>query len=330
MNRLRGELIAGPTLRDIQALGLDGRRVDIATAFYSARALDSLNISAAKVNLFCRVDLTSIDEWCGGHVAPDALLNKMETLTDTGAKVSLFGHAKAHAKAYVGSKGALVGSANLTLRGFGAGCEIVVHTRGAAEVELVRKALSRYQRQLTEIDIDELREYVRKNSNVVKKCQKNRPKAEDRLPNVPRDKISAALGSYDLFLKWLDRQIEDSARETLDRANGKGNLQGHIHRNFYGLRQFFLAYPELQVQFSKQDSNTYKLSKDPVTERLVAEFVKNHAANEDDFDLSIWMTYLPRECGGRAGKHGGTIGNLNRMLPLVAKYLQGLRLQRRA
>src|SRR4051812_14658082 len=124
-----GSVILGPTLRDVQALGLHGRRVDLATAFYTARALDSLDISAKEVRVLCRVDLQSIDEWSRGYIAPDALLKKIDALTAAGSNVTLFANAQAHAKAYVGSLGALVGSANLTLRGFGGGLEIVVSAR---------------------------------------------------------------------------------------------------------------------------------------------------------------------------------------------------------
>lgn len=329
MQNMKGQVIVGPTLHDIQALGLHGRSVDIATAFYTRRALESLSISAKQIRLLFRIDLEDIEEWCGGYVAPDALLAKIDSLVAAGAKVDLFGHPEAHVKAYIGNKGALIGSANLTVRGFGGGREMVLLSRGRVGAELVRASLSIYQERLTEINIEELREYVRKNLGVVRKRQQKRQKVADRLPDIPRDKISTSLGSYKSFLIWLKKQSGDGAQETLDRANGKSNLQGHIHRNFYGLRQFFLAYPELQARFANSDASTYKLSKEPTTETQMKAFVRNHAADEDDFSLSTWKTYLPQECGGRAAKHGGTIGNLNRMLPLVAQFLEVRRPRKR-
>lgn len=323
MHTLKGRVITGPTLRNIQSLGLDGQTVDIATAFYTRRALESLTITARKVRLLCRIDLARIDEWCSGYVAPDALLDKMKALREMGAEVSLFGHHEAHVKAYTGSKGALVGSANLTLRGFGGGLEMVVHTISRSGVDLVRASLSQYQQRLTKISIEDLAQYVRKNLKTVQDAQKKaRTNVENKLPDVPRDRILNGFGSYQSFLVWLKKRPGEGARVILARANGQGNLQGHIHRNFYGLRQYFLTYPEFQVPFSKQDATTYKLSKDVETEALIKEFVESHATDEDDFKLEIWKTYLPQECGGRAEKHGGTIGNLNRMLPLVAQYLE--------
>jgi len=123
-------------------------------------------------------------------------------------------------------------------------------------------------------------------------------------------------------LEWLARQKSAAAAEILARAKGKGNLQGHIHRNFYGLRQYLMARPEEMERFANEDSSFYRLSGDAATEKRLKDFVTHQASNEHDFSLDIWKTYLPEECGGRAGKHGGTIGNLNRMLPLVAKYLR--------
>lgn len=315
-------MIVGPTLRDVQNIGLDGPQVDIATAFYSRRALDSLRINARRVRFLCRLDLTRTDEWRAGYIAPDALLAKIDALRDAGSVVTLCASARAHAKAYAGRVGAMTGSANLTLRGFGGGYELVVRGSGDEAVLAVRAALNRYERKLLPVDIENLREYVTTNLRSVQASLRRRPPLEDRLPSVPRDGLSARLGSYESFKGWLGKQVENGARIILNRANGQANLQGHIHRNFFGLRQFFLAYPETLTRFAREDPDRYKLSRDPNTERAIADFVSRFAVDEDDFSLHTWKTYLPRECGGRAGRHGGTIGNLNYMLPLVARYLE--------
>jgi hypothetical protein len=332
MKNLKGQVIVGPTLRQVQTLGLDGASVDIATAFYTRRALDSLTITAKHARLLFRVDLANTRDWVRGYVAPDALLAKIDALLAKNIRIDLFGHPKAHVKAYVGSRGALVGSANLTLRGLGGGLELAVRARDTNGVKLVRDALTNYQKRLDKIELDDLRDFVTTNLKTVKAEQKkwrqeHQEDDEDRLPNVARDQIAGAMGSYPSFLAWLGKRKTAAAKETFDRANGKSHLQGHIHRNYYGLRQFFLAFPELQVLFSKGDEDTYKLSKDAAMEALLKEFVLQHAADEEDFSLDRWKTYLPIECGGRAERHGGTIGNLNRMLPLVAKYLEHLQKQ---
>lgn len=88
------------------------------------------------------------------------------------------------------------------------------------------------------------------------------------------------------------------------------------------MRQLFLADPDARDRFEVESPDLYKLSRDPQMESRIARFVKENAVDETDFRLDVWKTYLPVECGGRAGKHGSTIGNLNRMLPLVARYLR--------
>lgn len=331
MKNLKGQAIVGPTLRQVQALGLDGPQVDIATAFYSRRALNSLAIKANRVRLLFRVDLERTREWERGYVAPDALLDKIDALIADGVKVDLFGHPKAHVKAYVGSKGALVGSANLTLRGLGGGLEMAVRTRDAAGAKLVRDSLSVYQQRLSTIELDALRDFVSKHLKAVRAAQattKRDEEDEDRLPDVPRDQAAGALGSYAAFLTWLGTQAGDAAKVILDRAEGQSQLQGHIRNNFYGLRQFFLAYPEFQASISGKNAAEYRLFGDAQTEANLKDVVLKHATDEQDFRIETWKSYLPAECGGRVPKRGGTIGNLNRMLPLVAKYLEHL--QKRA
>jgi hypothetical protein len=81
------------------------------------------------------------------------------------------------------------------------------------------------------------------------------------------------------------------------------------------------VFPETLQSFRRTDPDSYKLSKDPAMEDMLKSFVHDFAVDEASFVLERWRTYLPIECGGRAGRHGGTIGNLNYMLPLVAAYL---------
>jgi hypothetical protein len=198
----------------------------------------------------------------------------------------------------------------------------MVHASSNPEnIRDVRAGLETYARTMEPLTLDELEAYTAKHGDLVREYKKTHKNSQHR------DKVSAPtarprrLGDYEDFLRWLDRQSGEAAREIHARARGKANLQGHIDRNFFGLRQFLLAYPECLERFRKENPDTYKLSKDAKTERAMANFVRKHAADEAHFPVNTWKTYLPQECGGRAAKHGGTIGNLNRMLPLVAHYL---------
>lgn len=320
------ELILGPIFTDLFRVGLGGGHVRLMTAFYSGRALSSLNVEARELTFACRLDLSSIDDWGNGYVAPDRLLQFLTRLSSEGKIVHLYASPTAHAKLYVGTKGAMVGSANLTLTGFGGGDEVVSLFTDRKKVTAAHDLAESYARLLAPIPLDQLADYVRQNRAAAER-RKGKRSGLDRLPRTKRSGRKH-LGDYEDFLTWLKRRRSPGAAEIWARANGKSNLSGHIHRNFFGLRQFLITYPQIQSSMRRESPEHYKLSRDAVMEGRIAEFVAAHAADEDEFLVDTWRTYLPIECGGRAGRHGGTIGNLNFMLPLVASYLDQLQLKR--
>ncbi len=313
-------IIVGPVLQHLQMIGLNRGAITLATAFYSSRALTSLAVNAESVTIICRLDLNSTEEWKRGLVAPDALLSFLQAQQQRGASTLLYAAPTAHAKLYVGSRAALIGSANLTIRGFGGGDEILYRLRGRQALKETGRALCEYRSAPKMIEIDVLQEYVERNERRVRRAKARNKYKSDQLPQSNRSTRSH-LGSYDDFLNWLDDVPNSGASEIRERALGKHNLQGHINRNFFGLRQFFLVYPENFNRMKGADPDTYKLSKDVEMENHLSEFVNQFAADEVDFVLERWKTYLPVECGGRAQRHVGTIGNLNYMLPLVAAYM---------
>lgn len=313
--------IVGPILRDLLALRWDGECSVVATAFYSSRALQSLTVSSDRLQVLCRLDRDDPREWAHGMIAPDTLLERLRSFEDNGTEVELRVHRSAHAKVYWSERGVMVGSANLTLQGFGGAWEMLHVSNAPEDVGNARASLKMYARTLETFSLDDLAAYVLKYNSFVRhyarrhSSKRHRDRVSTPMERPPR------LGDYEGFLKWLSRQAGGGASEILDRARGKSNLSGHIHRNFFGLRQFFIAYPERFGYFKDADASTYKLSKDASAEQDIADYVSRHAADENEFKLDAWKTYLPKECGGRAAKHGGTIGNLNRMLPLVARFL---------
>ena len=312
-----GSTIVGPVLPHLTGIGLGGNTITLATAFYSRRALSYLKPTARCIRFMCRLSLDSTREWELGCIDPHALLDFADAQIERGCDFRLWGAEKAHAKVYVGQMAALIGSANLTLAGFGGGHEILELVRSKANVRRLNDALDQYAKGLSIISVDELRDYVERNRSKIAK--RKILVADDRIPLSGSGQLS--VGDYEDFKTWLGHESRSSAAEVLARAEGKHNLSGHINRNFYGLRQFFISFPEQIESFVREDPDQYKLTKDPETESKISDFVAKHAVDEGDFSLDRWRTYLPVECGGRAKKHGGTIGNLNFMLPLVAKYL---------
>ncbi len=319
--------VEGPTLPVLRSVGLASPRVHVLTAFYSATALRWLQneLTASDVTLAVRLDLQNPMEWLLGWVNPEALLQFITVLGARGATVRLFSSPAAHAKMYIGDDAVIVGSSNLTLHGFGAGPEII-SIADQSHVRLARQTARDYLQRLHDTPLAELQAHVDKYAEAARQARQRRRRRggidEDTLPRVRVQGPRRVAGDYKTFLEWLRRQGFPAAAETLARAEGKGQLSGHIHRNFYGLRQYLMARPDEMDRFAAEDPDAYRLSVDAATEASLADFVSQHATDEADFVLEIWKTYLPEECGGRAEKHGGTIGNLNRMLPLVARYLR--------
>lgn len=318
------KLIVGPILKDVEMVGLNGREAFISTAFYTKGPMGQLRINSEKLTLAVRLDFDSLADWVAGSIDPVALLEMAKSNLEKGSEVRLYVAKSAHAKMYIGEHSALIGSANLTSRGFsGIGDEVMLSVSFREQSRRsIDMGVKRYIGGMTLISIEDLAKFIEKNEQLVKKQIKRKLlSSEIRVEKILDSQRPLRLGSYRDFLKWLENRTSVAANEILERANGKNNLSGHIYRNYYGLRQYLIYSPLKQEIFRQQSEDIYKLSYDADTENDIARFVRNFATDEADFTLNTWKTYLPEECGGRAGKHGGTIGNLNRMLPLVAKYL---------
>lgn len=321
---MKPSALVGPILGDIESAGISGNHFILATAFYTAAPLQKIRMGAKKVTLAVRLDCANLTDWIRGRIDPPALLQTASRWAGLGSDVELYVGKDAHAKIYKGEHYALIGSANFTSRGLcGFGHEVMWRIPMFGEDRRGLDAgIKRYLGGLELMRLQDLEQFIDENASFVEEMRENEPQSEESRPGKLVDaQRPVRLGSYSNFLNWLKTQSTDAARETLARANGKGNLSGHIYRNYYGIRQYLIYSPERQDRFRKESEDDYRLSLDAITEADIAQFVMKHATDEDDFVLETWKTYLPLECGGRAGKHGGTIGNLNRMLPLVAKYL---------
>jgi hypothetical protein len=303
-------------------IGCEGERVALASGYYTNLPLRWVaeRIQAVRVDLLVRLDSETPGAWASGSIDPASLLRCCLVLVGRGVDLHLFVDPQAHAKFYVGPQGTISGSANLTTRGFGGGLEMVSLIQTSQDEW---EAVDTYAGLMTPYTIEELDTFVRRYRRRVGLLRRGiRRRPEEHVAPVRPEFPQTVVGTYQDFLVWARGQGSAAAGEIVDRAEGKSNLQGHIDRNFHGLRQLFIAYPDLVPHFELIDPDAYSLAKDPATERRIATFVSQHATDESGFSLSIWKTYLPVECGGRAGKHGGTIGNLNRMLPLIARYLR--------
>lgn len=320
--------VVGPTVRDLAAVDFGGARSIVATAFYSRAALNRVPLRSSRIDLAVRLDLNSADEWKRGLIDPQALAAFIDAHEAAGRTVNLCVHPIAHAKVYVGRKQFLIGSANLTTRGFsGVGHEILWIESNTTRHAQIIKAMEEYCRAFSPLSRSSLEAYIRNNLRSVEAFRKTARRAFDRTDEDRVESLSpraSRYGEYEAFRAWLATRPEAAAKEVWLRAAGKGGLSGHIRANFFGLRQWMLFNPDIQRFGVAVQADTYKFSRDSSREALLRSFVEKNASDEPGFSLDIWKSYLPVESGGRARNHGGTIGNINRMLPLVARYLDEL------
>lgn len=312
------DAIVGPMLADVLALS-SGRTFVLASAFYSEARLDATTISAGSADFMVRLNLKSIDDWVARAIAPDALLKLWERHNDV--DLNVYCGPGAHAKIYVGDDAFCVGSANFTVRGLaGTTDEILWRERDPSARKKMLRALKEYKSGLHPLTREELKDYVDRNLAIVKKLQlQSKRSMEDSLP--PQLHRPVRTGNYDEFLLWLSAQKSGAANEILSRANGKGQLSGHVRMNFYGIRQFLIAHPTHRKDLQSASPDGYRLCNDAPMEHAMKRFVEMEAADEGGLVLDTWRTYLPARSGGKPKSGGGTSGNLNRMMPLLANYL---------
>lgn len=321
--RDRSKAIVGPLVSDIASIG--GADVTLATAFYTSGALGALNIKAKRLRLLMRLDLQSVTDWAMGSLDPIALRGFILRHEQTCEEVSLLVSPTAHAKIYNGQLGYLIGSANLSTRALsGSAAEILWFENDDSRKQHMNAAVENYAQKFIPCSLTKLDAYIANNEAKAKELANRIPQElfsedEDRLPTAivrpPR------LGDYETFLTWLSKHPSPAAAEVLARAYGKSNLSGHIRQAFFGIRQFFLGSPDVMLSFTKVDPDSYSFSGDGLTASKLGVFVIRHARDEGPFAPKKWQTYLPKSAGGKQITGGATSGNLNRMLPLVARYL---------
>ena len=312
-------------MKDLAAIDFGGARSLVATAFYSRAALRRMPLTSTIIDMAVRLDLSSADEWKRGLIDPQALAAFIDAHEAANRTVNLHVHPIAHAKVYVGRKQFLIGSANLTTRGFsGLGHEILWMENKSDRYNELIGAMKEYLESFSKISRSDLDAYISKHLPSVKAFRRKRREEFEKSDENRVERLSPRAmkyGAYENFRAWLDTRPEAAAKEISLRAAGKNNLSGHIRANFFGLRQWMLFDPDIQTFGLKVDADTYKFSNDAAHEMLLRDFVQANASDEPGFSLDTWRSYLPVESGGTAGNHGGTIGNINRMLPLVAQYL---------
>lgn len=314
--------IIKPVVPDPNALKTvvkDCSSITVFSPFYTAGGLFLFesalneNISIKEINFNCR--LTKHD-WIQGSIDPEALLRMCRKLNSQ-IRLNIACNDMLHAKAYYSEKMGLVGSANLTSQGFGNGLEFLLMITGNVLDDVKSWFKHNVGPSLRKISIRELRQFVKQNIHEV-----NREKKKIR--KILKRKIFT-LGhiSIDRFINFCAKLQGSAPKEVVLRFFGKDQLSGHIKNFYYASYQFLNKNRNLVKPMAKISPNDFRLQNTPYL-NIWKRFIKS--ANIKDipsvgFYAQSTLRYLPIKLGGRQTTGGAGIGNLNRVLPLVARFI---------
>lgn len=317
--------IVAPDFSALSAVAKGGNEITIVTPYYSAAGLRLLERAVeeagglTRINFWCHFEL---EEWISEAIDPVALLSFCARFR-ANIEISLAHSKLLHAKVYCSPCVGLVGSANLTSHGFGTGLEILLCVSGNILEVLAHWLCKDLYPQLAPLDLDGLAAFVERHREYVqaqrKKLSKIRRDARSRQATL---KSLGGFPDHWAFLDFCAKRGGTGATEVVDRGLGKDQLSGHVKAFYYAVQQFLDAYPNLVRRLSKVDPEEFRLQSSQFVGKW-KRFVKSKMLRdilEVDFLAQRIATYLPSYLGGKQTRGGAGIGNLNRILPLVASF----------
>jgi hypothetical protein len=328
-------------LRSLVAATSD--RLTLFTPFYSSNCLNVIQSSIpseADLLFWTRLRL---NDWAFGASDPDALAKLIASCERDSRPYTLYVNQRIHSKAYFAdTRLALVGSANLTDGGFENNLEMMVWLSGSQASAALHCLSSAALPQAKPITLDELRAWIEKYRNVVKKIKKSYQDLQSReLEDVERESTGSlgftetpaldlpSLQMMEQFVSWLHTHHVLAGAQLLLKHNSDRQVQrrqGHFKQCFCGVYCFLQARPEWQPILTKMLGNLPSDAIFEPTETLLVEW-KRHLAKYatrqvgEAFSYLILCNVLPPSMGGTRQRGGGAIGTFKRMFPLVARFL---------
>jgi len=311
-----------PVTPDIEALKTvvkNGSHITIFSPFYTTAGLFifekalEVNTSIKEINFNCR--LTKHD-WIQGSIDPEALVTLRKNLRSK-IKLNISCNDMLHAKAYYNEKIGLIGSANLTSHGFGNGLEFLLMISGSVLDDVKSWFKTKISSSLREVSFKELEGFIKQNKNEVNKEKK-------RINRILKRKIARLFYfPVDHFIDYCAKLDGQAPKEVVLRFMGKDQLSGHIKNFYYASYQFLNKNDSLVKPIAKIPPNDFRLQNTPYID-VWRRFVKSTEIKDIPsvgFSAKSTLRYLPVQLGGTQTKGGAGIGNLNRVLPLVARFI---------
>lgn len=299
-----------------------GKSLTIFSPFYTRAGLLLLkhlldeNNSIKEINFNCR--LTTHD-WIQGSIDPISLHSITKSLSGK-IKFHFACNDILHAKVYYCEKKGLIGSANLTSRGFGTGLEFLLFISGDILERTQEWVNSNISPHLTPISLKGLSRFINKNKTDVEK-QKEKIRKLIKKKRKPK-KIPLPISPIDGFIDYCANLRGEAPKEVVLRFMGKLNLSGHIKNFYYASQQFLSAHQTIINPISRMSPEKFRLRNTPYKDKWI-NFVNSENLKDDPkvgYSAESTLKYLPAGLGGTQTTGGGGIGNINRVLPLVARF----------
>ena len=285
---------------------LSSDQLDIISPFYSGWALRKLeNSSLSRIRLITRLP----DQY---HSAPPFLDNDPKPLKHAmdrlGTNLSVFALPTVHAKLYVSSDDAWLGSANFTRNGFSGKGELLIQVSPAQEN--IKQTFCHFLQFATNVrlqDISFLLNCVERGITRVNPLQD----VDGGSGDIP----ALVAVSYEDFGDWLRSRTD--AHYILDRMSNKNRMSGHVYSGFYGLCAFFRKNPKLAVRAMQSE----QADQSKTLDRL-GLFVQQHGALFGGPRGGTWNSKLSTRLGGTQSGGGAGDAVVKHLLPLVARYMR--------
>ena len=312
------QILCGPEWIHLYPIAT-GKAPILVSAFYSGAMLTRLSdAKPSDAKLLVRLPTPS------GPI-PRILPNDPRTLLTFAKRnpsVRLFVHPKIHAKVYVSDKIAMVGSANLSMAGFGGSYEASLLTKDAATVAQLRISAQDFVDASQPADIKYLERLIH---SIAAGKAVVQPTPDASASSAVAFATQAGNPPFESFVAWLASQKSDVAQGVYDRCKGKNNLSGHAYSAYHGLCVIFRGDPTWARSLAGKDWQSAKVS--AATERI-RDFVEQNPQLIRNRRKGYWETsYLPPNLGGPKDRSGGAgIGLIKAMMVVLPQYLRTIHL----
>lgn len=311
-----------PNSDSLDSILTNESKITICSPFYTAGGLMlfeellSQNNSINEINFNCRLNK---QDWINGVIDPEYLLGIIEKYRKK-IKFNVSCADNLHAKIYYGEQRGLIGSANLTSKGFGNSLEFLLLLSGNTLIPVQKWHKKKIVPFLKLISLQELKTFVQTNKKEVSKKRKAIIRIlKKRQPNV----LLSFPSIYD-FIDFCAKRNDEVAKEVVLRFMGKEQLSGHIINFYYASQQFLNCNKALIKEITATPPGSFRLQKAPFKNDWI-NFIKSQKLKDIrivKYSRRSTFNYLPKSLGGKQTSGGAGVGNLNRVLPLVAQFMR--------